>query len=1669
MTLEGAVILALNSAGPNRTFGIDSVGNISWGTHLCQFYKTKKDLTDILVPYFAEGLRNNEFCIWITAPPVEAEEAKQTLSKAVPNLEEYLHKEQIEIITYNDWDRKNGKFDINQVLQRLIEKEQQAQKHGFAGLRLSRNTFWVKQDLWKQFVDYEEALNEVVRSHKMIALCTYCIDKCTGSEVLDVIRNHKGTMLKLGEKWTVIEDVFHRKQTEEALKAREQAYNSLFANIMDGFAYHQMVFDEQGKPVDYIFLEVNHAFEELTGLKRKEILGKPVTEVLKGIENDPADWIGRYGKVALTGEPTRFENYNQALGSWFSVSAFSPKKGYFIATFENVTERKKAQEALKESQTRLSAIVDSIADGFYALNSELQFTHVNDTALRHFNKTRKEVIGHTVEEVFPQTEGSVFEQNLQQAVSSGCPIHFEMPSLLFEKIMEVHIYPGANSVTLLFRDVTEQKKAQQKSAWLASFPQLNRNPVLEVDFDCNVQYANPATKNTFPDLETAKAEHPFFADWIQVVKTIQSNKKNTIEREIKIENHWFYQQLTLLSDVKRIRIYAVRIDDLKIAENALREGLKRERFLANLIRYASVAVGVCYPDGRLGMCNMAFQRLTGYTEKELKNMQWNTVLTPPEWIERENQKLQELEQTGKAVQYEKEYIRKDGSRVPIELVVHPSFDENGKVSHYFTFIRNISERKKVENALRDSEQRWSATVSSIGDAVITTDLAGKVTFLNSLAEELTGWTLPEAYNKPIKKVFKIINEQTRKEVESPVMRALKEGAIVGLANHTILINRNGSEIPIDDSGAPIKDRNGNMTGVVLVFRDISERKKSEQILQERNQRLNLFSATATQLLANDDTQQTVENLCKNVMLFLNCDVFFNYVVGKEKGKLQLNAYGGVPKKTAQAIKWLNFGQAVCGTVAQLGQRMVCQNIAITGNEKTALVQSFGIQAYACHPLLAQGKVIGTLSFGSKSKATFTNEELEVMRTVADQVAIAMVRKRQEEAIERAKVEWERTFNTVPDMIAIVDDKHRIIRTNQAMSKRLKALSKECGLICYECIHGTKEPVENCPHSLTLKDGKEHTAEVYEPNLGGYFIVSTTPLKDEDGKLIGSVHVARNITQRKLAEEKLNQLNRTLRAISNSNQALMRAKNEEEFLNQGCEILVKDCGYKMVWIGFARNDKAKSVEPVAYAGFDKGYIDALNVTWADTERGQGPTGRVIRTGKPQFCQDMKEDPNFEPWRKEALKRGYTSSTVLPLKTGNKTFGAIAMYSCDKKSCTKEELRVLTELANDFSYGIITLRLRKEKEQADELMRKQASLIDLSPDAIIIKKPDGTITFWSAGAQKLYGWTNSQAVGKYTHTLLDTKCPESSDDVLRELKETGKWAGELQHRTKDGQIRIVQSYWLATLNETGEIAEIMESNVDVTDRKEMQNKLEEYTAHLEKLVQDRTQQLKDAERLAAIGETAGMVGHDLRNPLQAVTGETYLAKVELNSMPDSLAKKSLEENVDNIVEQIGYMNKIVSDLQDFVKPITPEKKEMNLPQLIMDTLKEVKMPANVKAQTLLAANAQTVLADYQRLKRVFFNLFNNAVQAMPEGGTLTIKTAQKSLKGKKTIVVTVEDTGDGIPDHVKGKIFRPLFTTKSKGQGFGLAVCKRVIETHGGTISFESEAGKGTRFIVELPKR
>lgn len=312
--------------------------------------------------------------------------------------------------------------------------------------------------------------------------------------------------------------------------------------------------------------------------------------------------------------------------------------------------------------------------------------------------------------------------------------------------------------------------------------------------------------------------------------------------------------------------------------------------------------------------------------------------------------------------------------------------------------------------------------------------------------------------------------------------------------------------------------------------------------------------------------------------------------------------------------------------------------------------------------------------------------------------------------------------------------------------------------------------------------------------------------------------------------------------------------------------------------------------------------------------------------------------------------------------------------------------------------------------------------------------------------------------------------SINDTMERLRAQGglmsKISFDYRIVRQDGSMRTIHSERMVReVDKDNKPIRVAGIEQDITERKQAEQKLEEYAKNLEQLVLERTRQLKDAERMAAIGQTAGMIGHDIRNPLQAIAGELFLMQQGVDSLFDSEHKRGVQESLVSIQEQLDYMNKIITDLQDFARPLNPELTEVDLCMVIPQLVVTVDVPNNVEARAECDKLMPRIKLDLTFLKRILVNLVTNAVQAMPNGGILTIKAFPQD----DNIVITVKDTGMGIPDEVKPKIFQPLMTTKSKGQGFGLPVVKRLVEAQGGTISLESKVGEGTEFKLVFPKR
>jgi PAS domain S-box-containing protein len=332
----------------------------------------------------------------------------------------------------------------------------------------------------------------------------------------------------------------------------------------------------------------------------------------------------------------------------------------------------------------------------------------------------------------------------------------------------------------------------------------------------------------------------------------------------------------------------------------------------------------------------------------------------------------------------------------------------------------------------------------------------------------------------------------------------------------------------------------------------------------------------------------------------------------------------------------------------------------------------------------------------------------------------------------------------------------------------------------------------------------------------WWLVRGVPLHDANGTIMKWFGTCTDIHDLKVADLEISRMNRALGILSRCNGALIRAKDEPDLLNEICQIVVEAGGYRMAWIGYAQDDDARSITPMAHAGVEEGYLTDITVTWNVNEpHGQGPGGEAIRTGQAVVCNDVESDPRFARWLPFAQQRGYRSNICLPLRDATHTFGVLALYAAEVHRTSAEELVLLQEMADNLAFGIGKLRAESERGRLETQVREQAALLDIAQEAILVKDLDGRIVYWNKGAERTYGWSAADAVGLTAAELFQ------HDAGFQEARKTvvarGEWRGEQVRLTKTGHELAVDARWTLVRDTQGQPTSILAIATDITERK------------------------------------------------------------------------------------------------------------------------------------------------------------------------------------------------------------------------------------------------------------
>jgi PAS domain S-box-containing protein/putative nucleotidyltransferase with HDIG domain len=315
------------------------------------------------------------------------------------------------------------------------------------------------------------------------------------------------------------------------------------------------------------------------------------------------------------------------------------------------------------------------------------------------------------------------------------------------------------------------------------------------------------------------------------------------------------------------------------------------------------------------------------------------------------------------------------------------------------------------------------------------------------------------------------------------------------------------------------------------------------------------------------------------------------------------------------------------------------------------------------------------------------------------------RKRAEEELRLAAQKWRTTFDAMRDAVCLLDREGLIVQCNQAMVDLVEQpFPKIIGHSCWEVMCGTNAPTEDCP-ICRLRDSHGRKTLTWQKGDRWWHLMMD-PILDEAGEIDGGVYIIADITVRKLSQDKVKDLNILLKAIKDINEALLRVKSEKELFQRTCDLLLTVPYIRFCWIGRVEPESFE-VDPVAWAGAEKGYLSTIKVRWDDSKFGQGPTGEGLRSGKPVVRGNIATDPAPNPWRQEALNRGYQSSISLPLIHEGLVVGILKVYSGVPDIFRDEEIDFLSQVAGDIAVGVKSLRL--EQEVVHSLIKMQVMMI------------------------------------------------------------------------------------------------------------------------------------------------------------------------------------------------------------------------------------------------------------------------------------------------------------------------------------------------------------------------
>ncbi len=659
------------------------------------------------------------------------------------------------------------------------------------------------------------------------------------------------------------------------------------------------------------------------------------------------------------------------------------------------------------------------------------------------------------------------------------------------------------------------------------------------------------------------------------------------------------------------------------------------------------------------------------------------------------------------------------------------------------------------------------------------------------------------------------------------------------------------------------------------------------------------------------------------------------------------------------------------------------------------------------------------------------------------------RKRAEEALRQSEERLRVIFDNVPVPIFTKDRAGRYTSSN-----------------VYNLSYWSHDPVGNTDADLlppefaarvraddlqVMETGQELVIEEQFPSPHGTRsqIVRKVPLRDAEGNIVGILGIAHDITERKQAEEEVHRRNRELALLNSIIAASVTSLEPEELLETACRKLAEAFGVPQVSAALLNQEKTTAT--IVAEHLVEGQPMVLQHSWSVTT---DPSFQYVLTHKaPLVIDDTSTEPHLVAIRDMLRERGITSMVMLPLIVQHQVIGSLRLGGLEPRSFSNEEISLAWSVADQVAGALSRTRLDKERRQL-------STAIEQTAESVIITDTQSTILYVNPAFERVSGYKRAEVVGLRPSILNSGKQPAAFYQDLWATISAGKvWQGRFINKKKDGTLYTDEATINPVRGETGDIVNYVSVQRDITH----ELKLEE--------------QYRQAQKMEAVGRLAAGIAHDFNNLLTAINGFATLIQNELSSADP------LQELVDKILQSGGRAADLVRQLLAFSRKQVVRPQVLNLNTVVanMDKMLQRIIGEHIELETVLTPDLWSIKADPSQLEQIIVNLAVNASDAMPDGGQLTIETANVIIdqdyaaehldaQPGEHVLLCVSDTGTGMSEEVRSHIFEPFFTTKEvgKGTGLGLATVFGIVKQSNGHIWVYSEPGHGSDFRVFLPR-